>query len=161
MGLEKFTSDNSSSSSSSTNSSSNKIREPNKSNQASNCNQSFGPENRVSPRDIKYQVKTFNFNWVKQFSHYRSEDGEIVMYISDYMIEDDNVTLAVFTGIRSFNSEHPYSDELDVMITKWNLEENNQVGVGNNIEYNDSWKSELVQTLEDMLSNVKMKHTGD
>jgi hypothetical protein len=47
------------------------------------------------------------------------------------------------------------------MVTKWDLEGNNQVGIGDNIEYNDSWKSNLVQTIEDMLSNVKMKHIGE
>lgn len=159
MGLDNFTSDDNSvsdSSDSSSNSSSNKVGKLTKVNQPSMTNQSFGPESHVSPRDIKYQIKSFGFNWNKQFSTRRSSDGEVVMYANWRAGVEANVTLAIFTGIRSFDSEHPYDNELDIDVTIYNLEEK-EVLHKESVESNENWKDNLHKCI----SNVFKKYNSE
>jgi len=161
MGLDNFTSDDNSvseSSDNSSNTSTSKVNKLTKVNQPTMANQSFGPESHVSPRDIKYQIKSFGFNWIKQFSTRRSNDGEVAMYATWRAGETNDVTLAIFTGIRSFDSEHPYDNELDIDVTLYDLEQK-EVIHKESVESNDNWKNNLHKCISNVFEMYNSEYS--
>jgi len=157
MGLEEFTSDdNSVDESSSSSNSSSKVEKLTKENQPTMINQSFGPESEVEPRDIKYQIKSLNLNWISQFSKRRCDDGEVVMY--SHLESHKAEVIAIFTGIRSFDSEPPYDNNLDIDITIFD-KKNREVLQSKTVEYQDNWKEYLWESIDDMYTLYKREYS--
>lgn len=160
MGLEDFISDDNDTSSSNSSTSSKTVKKTKVPNQPSNTHQSFGPEEHVAPRQIKLQIKSILPGAIKQLSTSRTDSGEVVFYGSKASMQFDNKTLVVFTGIRAFDSEPPYSEDLDILIQPVDLKEKRMIGEGVTVEYKEGWTHKLVDVLANRKEQFREEHAG-
>lgn len=151
MGLENFkTEDSTKSRSKSTNSSKRKssidsIHRP---------PQLFDSSERITPREIKYQIKSYNAGWSKQYSMLRSTQGEVVFFTAGINGKEQDKTLMVFTTIQSITSEESSDEELDIWVVPWNLDNSDNIEEGTYISIEDDWKEKLYNTIGEYIEKL-------
>ena len=156
MGLEDFTSDDNSSSSSS--SSSNTYSQKSESTNVKDGKsvvQSFSKTDEVNPRRIKYQIKSVNAKWVKQFNDWRIDEGEVVYYTGGYGVVNSECALMVLTTIRGLSVEQYDGDEQPIIVAPWNLVENEPVEEVTEIKSSDNWQQNLKVTLREYIERFE------
>lgn len=158
MGLDDFTSDNNevsdSNNSSSSSSTSGTISGEAPDNSPSFATQLFSDMPNVTPRAIKYQIKTVNAKWVQQYSNQRFDNGEIIMYGYNNTTKMHGKTVAVFTTIQSAIDQAPDVENKDIHVVCWDLEENEALEPGIYISYEGDWQQELLDTLEAQIQKL-------
>lgn len=142
MALDDFSSDDSSSSSTSTTQSTSK--EPlGSDNSPGEARQVFSQDPNVSPRAILYQINSHTPMRVKQFSTDRILKGEVVCYASDPAIENQDLTVAVFTSILSAIDRPEYDKQTDIEVCIWNIKLQERSGTSRLISPHKDWEVEL------------------
>lgn len=158
MGLENFTSDGNdvsdSNNDSSSGSTSGTISGSVPDNSPSYATQAFSDMPSVTPRQIKYHIKTINARWIQQYSSERFDTGEIVMYGYNNTTKMRGKTVAVFTTIQSAIDEEPDIENKDIHVVCWDLEENEALEPGIYVEYQGDWQQELLDTLEAQIQKL-------
>lgn len=156
MGLDDFTSDDSSPSTSNTSSStsSNTGGEP-QDNSPSPTSQAFSDEKDVTPRRIKYVVKSWGMNWSYTHSMLRFETGEQVMYATEPMKPIRDEVVAVFTTIQPATSQTLPEENLPIWVTLWNFENQDNINEGTYIEPEDDWDKELDSAIKEHIEMLK------
>jgi hypothetical protein len=165
MGLDSFKSDdsgNSGNASSSNNSSSNKVKigtdqghDTKKPGAPTNTHQLFKHDGSLSPRDIKYEVKSYCPTYVKQFSTSRSDSGELVMYSAGRVTHVKSKTVAIFTSIKAFDDEPPFEDELDIKIVPWDLDNKEPLTEPQFIQSDDDWRRKIGKVIESAKNYIR------
>lgn len=158
MGLDDFTSDPEGASGSNNNSSggstSGTISGSPPDNSPSYATQLFSDMPSVTPRQIKYQIKTVNARWVQQFSTKRFDKGEIVMYGYNNATKMNGKTVAVFTTIQSAIDKEPDVENKDIHVVCWDFENNEALEPGIYVTYEGDWQKELLDTLEAQIQKL-------
>lgn len=158
MGLDDFTSEGNevsdSNNSSSSSSTSGTISGSVPDNSPSYATQKFADIPTVTPRAIKYQIKTVNAEWVQQYSNERFDTGEIIMYGYNNTTKMHGKTVAVFTTIQSAIDQEPDVENKDIHVVCWDLEENEPLEPGVYVEYQGDWQQELLDTLQAQIQKL-------
>jgi len=150
MGLDEFKTDSSSSSSSSSSSDTESTSTTNQTkvdNTPSYMTQAFTDHTEVSPRAIKYEIKSVIPKFTYVFSMSRFDTGELVAY----SVPEDGKSVVVFTTIQSQLDSGSPDDNKPLKVVKWNFEEQTAYGGSETIEYDSSWDSKLRNTILEML----------
>ena len=152
MGLEDFSSDDSGSTSSSTSSSGNTTSHGGgaglEDNTPTAALQSFSDFPAVTPRAIKYQIKSVGANWVNHYSTRRFDEGELVMYATGQQVKMNGNTVAVFTTIQSAFDPEPNHENKDIHVVCWDFNEREPLEPGIYVSEDDEWQQELMDTVE-------------
>lgn len=152
MGLDDFSSDDSGSSSSSTSSNDNTTSHDGgaglEDNSPTAAIQSFSDFPAVTPRAIKYQIKSVGANWINQYSTKRFDSGEIVMYATGHQVNMYGNTVAVFTTIQSAFDVEPDNENKDIHVVCWDFDEREALEPGIYVSQDDEWQQELMDTVE-------------
>lgn len=155
MGLEDFTSDdNSVSSTDRETNTENEVSRPSTDNSPTDTHNVFGGLDIVSSNRIKWQIESLNYDWIKQFSHKRSDSGELVMYTSGLNNIHTGTVVAVFTTIKPFDTDPPYDEVLPLRITTWDLDKNEAVGEPRDIHHSGEWKYDIIKPIDEACSNL-------
>lgn len=118
-------------------------------NTPSEAQQTFSDVPDVSPRAIKYQIKTYGCKWINQFSTRRTEHGELVMYASPFEKVQTSKTVMVFTTITSVTDPEPEEGPDTIWVTVWDLKERQPIGDGIHIEDQEHWRENLKDAVFD------------
>jgi len=148
MALDDFIDDGSSSSSSSSSTSSSKTTQQRVDNSPSRATQAFIDRPEVTPRAIKYQIKSVNANWGYTYSTERFDTGELVMYTAGSQPTKDSVTLAVYTTIQSEVDEHTDVDQHDIILKLLDFSDGREVIRKHKVEQAKGWKSKLLDAVK-------------
>lgn len=150
MGLDQFRTDTdskSSSESSSSSQSTSTTSQADSNNTPSYMTQAFTDHSEVSPRMIKYEIKSVMPKYTYVFSVSRFDSGELVAY-SD---PDNGKSVVVFTTIQSQIDNNLPDENKPVKVAQWDFEKEERYGDSKTIEYDSPWESELRDTILDML----------
>lgn len=143
MGLDQFKTDNnkdeSSSSSSSNSTSSTTTAQTRKDNTPSYMTQAFTDHKEVSPRAIKYQIKSVMPKFTYTFSISRFDVGELVAYSTSA----GEQSVVVHTTIQSHLQDEFATENKCIEVYKWDAKQEEQVSKTHQVEYSDSWKMKL------------------
>jgi len=155
MGLDAFSSDdNDSSSSSSDSSTSTEYGRSDPSNKPGYANAAFAPDEVATPRQIKYQVRTWALKWKKHYSHMRLDGGEVVLYTAGQKVSDDGKAVVVFTTIQSPLDKETNPDTTDIWVVPWDLANREKVTDGTYINHESDWKREVKVAIGDALKAI-------
>jgi len=153
MALDDFSSDNSSKNSDTSTSTS--TSEPLSSdNSPGMAQQTFTDKSDVSPRAIKYQVKTYSLRWVTQFSTRRISEGELVLYGTSPKFSDQSECVVVFTTITSAIDQPKITEKYPIQFCIWDKEKMEQKGQLYEITQDSSWQDKLYKRLGMLLDSM-------
>lgn len=107
----------------------------------------------VSPRAIKYEIKSYNCNWVTQFSSRRIQCGELVMRTGNTVVDSKDTSVAVFTTILSEFDRPDKPDNYDIWVVRWDMDSNEPLDDGIYIKYEGEWANKLRMALDRYLYN--------
>jgi len=155
MGLDAFTSDDKSSNSSSDSESSKDSYGRSKpSNKPGYATTAFAPEEVATPRQIKYQIRTWAGGWKKHYSRMRLDSGEVVMYSAGDRTSVDGKTVAVFTTIQSPMDAASDVEQTDIWVVPWDLANREKVTDGVYINHEEDWKRKIKTSIGDALNEI-------
>jgi len=117
-------------------------------NSPSNATQAFIDRPEVTPRAIKYQIKTINANWGYTHSTDRLDGGELVMYTAGSRKTTDDTTLAVYTTISSIVDTDQSTDQTDIVIRLLDLTDETEIIREEAIGQTDDWKQTLLDKIK-------------
>jgi hypothetical protein len=155
MGLEEFTADELDEPTEETPEQSNETRERKyKDNSPSEAAQAFTDLPMVTPRAIKYQIKSIGGKWVKQFSAKRFDTGEVVMYGYGDQAKQSGKTVAIFTTIQSVVDDIEIEEHQDIHVVCWDLEQREALNNGEYIKPKGEWNKQLRSAIEDQVEHL-------
>jgi hypothetical protein len=118
-------------------------------NTPSETRQMFIDHPDVTPRAIKYQVKSYGCKWISQFSTRRTDKGELVMYASPFEKFGTSKTVMVFTTITSITNPEREHVLDNIWVTVWDLENREPIGDGIRIKDQEGWRKKLKNAVVD------------
>lgn len=155
MGLDDFLDDDSNSSSSS--SSTTKTKQVDRSDFGAskfNIIQAFDKTGKVTPRQIKYHVRSIDAGWKSQFSLERMEKGELVMYSSGFHASSGGEVVMVFTTIQSVTEDEYNGDGKDIWVVYWDLDKGENIDEGAYINRSDNWDEVLLDEVRKRIRSI-------
>jgi len=155
MGLDEFLDDDSSNSSSS--SSTTNTKQVDRSDFGAskfNIIQAFDKTGKVTPQQIKYQVRSIDAGWKSQFSLERMEKGELVLYSSGFHASSGGEVVMIFTTIQSVTEDEYNGDSKDIWVVFWDLDEGENIDEGAYINRDEGWEEVLFNEVDKRIKSL-------
>jgi len=153
MGLDDFIDE--ASSNKSNTSTNNSTEQSISHNTSTEAEQLFSDIHGITPRSIKYQIKTIGAKWVYQFSTKRFDNGELIMYSAGDKASMHGKTVVVFTTIQSVTDSISTTDNKDIHIVPYDVENKEQLDDPTIVEPSQNWNMELIEKIEEQMSELE------